>query len=127
MLALEYSARFQRDYKKLQKKHFDVTLIDNVIKLIEKNDAESNRVLKTQHKMHSLSGQWAGSLECHVVNFGDCLLVWQVQNDLAVFLRTGTHDDIFKQRKTGSSKAGSNNTQSSKTGSKKAGPKKAKS
>ena len=115
MLALEFSALFQRDYKKLQKKHFDVTLIDDVIKLIEKNDAESNRVLKAQHKMHSLAGQWAGSLECHVVNFEDCLLVWQVQNNLAVFLRTGTHDDIFKQRKTGSSKTAANKAKSKKS------------
>ena len=97
MLELEYSAHFLRDYKKAEKKHKDVALVDHDIKLIEKDDKASKKELKTRHKMHTLSGEWAGSFECHVANIGDWLLVWQVSDGLAVLLRTGTHDEIFKK------------------------------
>lgn len=46
--------------------------------------------------MHDLKGKWAGAKECHIANFGDWLLVWQVSGDIAVFLRTGTHEEIFR-------------------------------
>jgi mRNA interferase YafQ len=46
--------------------------------------------------MHRLNGKWAGSLECHVANIGDWLVVWQENENIAIFLRTGTHDEIFK-------------------------------
>ena len=40
--------------------------------------------------------EWLGSHECHVANAGDWLVVWRADNKLAVFQRTGSHDDIFK-------------------------------
>jgi mRNA interferase YafQ len=46
--------------------------------------------------MHRLKGEWAESYECHVANIGDWLVVWLETDGLAVFLRTGTHDEIFK-------------------------------
>ena len=46
--------------------------------------------------MHTLSGKWSGSNECHVCNAGDWLLVWSVKGDLAVMQRTGTHDELFR-------------------------------
>ena len=97
MLQLDYSAHFLRDYKKAEKKHRDVGLLDDVIKLIEKDDQSSKKELKTRHKMHTLTGKWEGSFECHVANIGDWLLVWQVSDGLAVLLRTDTHDEIFKK------------------------------
>ncbi len=97
MLELEYSAHFLRDYKKAQKKHKDVGFVDDVIKLIEKDDKFSKKELKSRHKTHTLTGDWAGSFECHVAKVGDWLLVWQVSDGLAVLLRTGMHDEIFRK------------------------------
>ena len=97
MLELEYSAHFLRDYKRARKKHKDVSLVDEVIKLIEKDDKSSKKKLKSRHKMHTLTGEWAGSFECHVANVGDWLLIWQVSDGMAVLLRTGTHDEIFRK------------------------------
>ena len=37
----------------------------------------------------------SGSMECHVANAGDWLLVWAQTDDQAYFQRTGGHDDLF--------------------------------
>ncbi len=47
--------------------------------------------------MHKLQGVWKNSLECHVANVGDWLLVWSVKGDRAYLQRTGTHDEIFRK------------------------------
>lgn len=98
MLKIEFSPQFQRDYKRLMKKHEKIELLDNVIKLISKDSKMSKRELKQHHNMHRLSGKWAGSWECHVANIGDWLLVWRVSGGVAYLVRTGTHDEIFKQK-----------------------------
>jgi len=47
---------------------------------------------------HPLSGEWEGHRECHVG--GDFLLAYKldtnVKNGLAVFVRAGTHADLFE-------------------------------
>ena len=96
MLRIEFSARFAKDYKRLTRKHFEMKLIDNVIRLISANTKESKIELKERHNMHSLKGKWAGNFECHVANIGDWLLVWKVSNNTAYMIRTGSHDDIFR-------------------------------
>lgn len=53
------------------------------------------QVLRQRHRMHELKGAWRNARECHVANAGDWLCVWQVVGDLAIFLRTGSHDDVF--------------------------------
>ena len=47
--------------------------------------------------MHKLKGEWKDSLECHVANVGDWLLVWCVRENKAYLQRTGTHDEIFRK------------------------------
>ena len=97
MLKIEYSPRFKRDYKKLIRKHKRIELLDHVIRLIAADNEASNNELLTHHNMHALKGNWAGANECHVANFGDWLLVWKVANGVAYLVRTGTHDEIFRQ------------------------------
>ena len=97
MLQIEYSPKFERDYKGLIKKHQKIELLDNVIRLIAQDDKVSKRELKQHHNMHKLLGKWAGSYECHVANVGDWLLVWRVSNGVAYMTRTGTHDEIFRK------------------------------
>lgn len=47
---------------------------------------------------HPLGGDWDGHRECHVG--GDFLLAYKLDNrnktELVVFVRTGTHADLFK-------------------------------
>jgi mRNA interferase YafQ len=46
---------------------------------------------------HSLGGAWSGHLECHVG--GDFLLVYKLDDSVragqVIFVRTGTHADLF--------------------------------
>lgn len=96
MLTAKFDARFARDLKRLDRKHVDDAPLEKVISLILENTPDSIEELKRRHNMHTLSGSWAGSNECHVCNAGDWLLVWRVVGDLAIMQRTGTHDDIFR-------------------------------
>ncbi|MCE1182830.1 MAG: type II toxin-antitoxin system YafQ family toxin [Rhodocyclales bacterium] len=42
---------------------------------------------------HPLKGDWATYRECHVG--GDFLLIYQANEQQIVFVRTGTHSDLF--------------------------------
>ncbi len=95
MLRPEYTSKFERDVKRLKNKHVDVEPLKDVIRLVLTNDSASLEELRRRHRMHELKGSWRGTKECHVANAGDWLCVWQTTDDLAVFLRTGTHDEIF--------------------------------
>lgn len=74
-LNLEYAPRFKRDYKRLQSKGRDISRLHELFDLIRENSSTSQETLRTRHHMHTLSGQWDGSNECHVCNAGDWLLV----------------------------------------------------
>ena len=96
MLRAEFTPQFERDSKKLKKKHVDLTPLKALVALVLLDTDESRDELRRRHNMHSLKGDWAGSLECHVANAGDWLVVWREGNGLAVFQRTGSHDEIFR-------------------------------
>lgn len=96
MLTAKYLPCFERDVKRLARKHLDMHLLYEIVDLILQDTRESKRVLKQRHDMHRLKGEWAGSNECHVANIGDWLVIWKTGNGLAVFQRTGTHDDLFR-------------------------------
>ena len=96
MLEAQYTPQFQRDTKRLKKKHVDLAKLKTVVNLVIENSSESISELKRRHNMHELKGDWAGSKECHVANAGDWLVIWREGNGLAVFQRTGTHDELFK-------------------------------
>lgn len=95
-LSAQYTPAFLRDVKRLRKKHVDDTPLAEVIDLILQNSAESLAELRRRHNMHALSGSWSGSLECHVCNAGNWLLVWITFDDVALMQRTGTHDELFR-------------------------------
>ena len=96
MLAAQYTPKFERDVKALTKKHYDIALLGEVVNLVLEDTEQSKAVLRQRHNMHSLKGVWAGSSECHIANAGDWLVIWKTGNGLAVFQRTGSHDDLFR-------------------------------
>ncbi len=98
-LLAQYSPTFERDLKRLAKKHYDVERIAEVVDLILENSEESKAMLRQHHNMHTLRGVWQGSKECHVCNAGDWLLIWRVSDKIALMQRTGTHDELFKKGK----------------------------
>lgn len=92
----DFTPRFKRDYKRLAKRGADLRALHELFSLICENTLEARQELLRHHNMHRLSGAWAGSNECHVCNAGDWLLVWAVKDSLAIFQRTGTHEEIIR-------------------------------
>ncbi len=90
MYQLTTTKQFEKDYKLCKKRGLDMILIHTVL---EKPEVAGS--LAARYKTHSLKGQYACFLECHIQ--GDWLLVW-LQNDTAkeiTLISTGTHSDLF--------------------------------
>ncbi len=96
MLRPNFTARFQKDVKRLEQKHVQLGPLRDVVNLIVQDTPEATLELKRRHGMHKLQGSWQGSLECHVANAGDWLLIWAVAGEQAYFQRTGSHDELFR-------------------------------
>lgn len=56
MLKPDYTAAFQRDIKKLKRKHTDLRPLKEVIRLVLEDTADSKEVLRRRHRAHTLTG-----------------------------------------------------------------------
>ncbi|MBR3234829.1 MAG: type II toxin-antitoxin system YafQ family toxin [Atopobiaceae bacterium] len=92
----DFTPAFSRDVKRLNRRHVDLTPLEEVIELVCRNDASATSELKRRHNMYTLKGSWLGSHECHVANAGDWLLIWRSSDTVAAFQRTGSHDELFR-------------------------------
>ena len=96
MLRAEFTPQFQRDAKRLKAKRVDLAPLKSLVGLVLRNTPEAFEELRRRHRMHDLKGSWAGGRECHVANAGDWLVIWREGEGLAVFQRTGSHDELFR-------------------------------
>ncbi len=84
------SKRFDKELKLCQKRGYKMQLIHDAIKLLV-----TTGTLPAEYRPHKLSGNLHGIWECHIQP--DWLMTWE-QNDTELtllFLRTGTHSDLF--------------------------------
>ncbi len=88
MLTADYTNRFKKDYKLAVKRHFDIALIDAVIR-----DLINEVPLPEKYQDHALIGDYIGCRECHIKPAW--LLIYQIGNGVIVFERTGTHSGLF--------------------------------
>ena len=90
MLKIRFSTVFKKDYKRLKKRRYDMTALDDTIRMI----AECQELPKS-YRDHALINDYSGCRECHIAS--DWLLVYEIrQSELILYLtRTGTHSDIF--------------------------------
>lgn len=90
MLNIQYSLQFKKDYKKIIKRGYNPTLLENVLKILI-----TYKALPTKYKEHNLSGKYKDYKECHITP--DWLLIYKTnQSTLTLILtRTGTHSDLF--------------------------------
>ena len=95
-LRVSFTSQFERDVKRLRKKHVDIRPLKAVVDLVAQDTPESLDELRRRHGMHTLRGEWLGSCECHVANAGDWLCIWRANDAVAVFQRTGSHDELFR-------------------------------
>ena len=91
MNKLHLTTQFKKDVKKAKRRGKDTAKLQEVIEKIATGTS-----LDPRHKPHRLAGQWAPSWECHVEP--DWLLIWNDEGpEEIIFLRTGTHSDLFKK------------------------------
>lgn len=91
MLKVEYTTQFKRDLKLARKRKKDMAALQQVMKKIEHEE-----ILNPQLKDHPLTGNWKAHRELHVGP--DWLLIYKLipEEKMAIFVRTGTHSDLFK-------------------------------
>jgi mRNA interferase YafQ len=84
------TSRFRKDYKLMEKRNLDMSLIDEVISKLAKGIPlpESNRD-------HALTGNYTGHRGCHIQP--DWILIYRVYDDVLVLslTRTGSHSDVY--------------------------------
>ena len=89
--AFDYAKSFVKDWDRLNRSgRYDMGRLKEVMLLLVANDAP----LGAEWKDHDLQGDWADHRECHVG--GDFLLIYYIDGDSLVFVRTGTHSELFE-------------------------------
>lgn len=90
-MRIEYSNQFNRDYKKLIKKHYDQQLLQDAVTAIVNQDHNTLKQLKD----HSMSGNWQGFRELHIQK--DWLLIYLIKDGhtVLVLTRTGSHQQLL--------------------------------
>ena len=92
MYEFAYTQKFLRDVKKIKKKHFDSSMLDQVLDdLTNYNSA----LLKRKYRKHQLKGRWSEYEELHVD--ADWLLVYKHDKNRMVLtlMTTGSNDQTL--------------------------------
>ncbi len=92
MYHIKFTSTFRKSYNLMQKRGYDISLLDNVIELLR-----TGAKLDEKYRDHALTGNFIGFRECHIKP--DWLLVYLIENDVLTLtcVDTGTHSDIFKK------------------------------
>ena len=90
MLTIRYETSFKKDFKKIVKRGYNISLLEEVIELLANGES-----LPAKYRDHALIGDYADCRECHIQP--DWLLIYQIDGgELILYLtRTGTHSDLF--------------------------------
>ena len=90
MLKLVTTATFRKDYKRIKKRGYDISLLETVLEQLL-----SEKKLEEKYRDHALIGNYFGFRECHILP--DWLLIYAVNNSELILTasRTGTHSDLF--------------------------------
>ena len=92
MYEFAYTQMFLRDVKKIKKKHFDLSRLDQELDdLADYNSA----LLKRKYRNHQLKGRWSKYEELHVD--ADWLLVYKRDKNrmILTLMTTGSHDQTL--------------------------------
>lgn len=90
MLELVTTGQFRRDYKRIKKRGYDISLLEEVINLLQQEEP-----LEACYRNHRLIGNYDGFYECHILP--DWLLIYAIDKEKLILTasRTGTHSDLF--------------------------------
>ena len=93
--ATDYTKAFLKDWERLGRSgRYDLHRLKEAMLLLIANEAP----LGPEWRDHSLVGDWEGHRECHIG--GDFLLLYKLSDHtkpgVLVFVRAGTHADLFE-------------------------------
>lgn len=88
MLQLNTSTKFKKDYKLCTKRGYNLNLLQATVQTLR-----IPAPLPIKNRDHSLSGEYTGCRECHILP--DWLLIYRVYGNELYLVRTGTHADLF--------------------------------
>lgn len=90
--AISLTAQFRKDYKLAKKRGLKLEALAEVVTFLANGQA-----LPEKNRDHSLSGNWIGHRECHILP--DWLLIYRIDDDVLVLTlaRTGTHSDLLSK------------------------------
>jgi|SRR5579875_241405 len=89
--ACDYTKSFLQDWKRLTRSgRYDLKRLKEAMLLLIANDAP----LGPEWRDHALKGEWADHRECHIG--GDFLLLYRLEENTVIFVRAGTHADLFE-------------------------------
>jgi len=80
--------RFRKDLKQARRRGYDLKKLEAVLDLLL-----AGKPLPAACEDHPLKGKWQGYRDCHIGP--DWLLIYRIDGDELVLVRTGTHADIF--------------------------------
>lgn len=88
----DYTKAFLKDWERLSRSgRYDMHRLKEAMLLLIANDVP----LGPEWLDHPLKGGWADHRECHIG--GDFLLIYQASAAAIVFVRTGTHSELFEE------------------------------
>ena len=86
----DYGKAFLKDWQRLlHSGKQDMSRLKEPMLLLIQNDGP----LPAEWLDHELDGEWADHRELHAK--GDLLLVYRVEGDQVIFVRAGTHSELF--------------------------------
>lgn len=86
----DHTRQFEKDWQKLTHSgKQDMQRLKDVMLLLIANLGP----LPAEWLDHELEGDWADHRECHAK--GDLLLIYRLQADSVIFVRAGTHSELF--------------------------------
>jgi len=87
-VVIRTTSRYKRDVKRAKSRGKNPHELHRIVEALLVGEDLADR-----HRVHRLSGRWAGYWECHIEP--DWLLIWTYQDDVLLLVRTGTHADLF--------------------------------
>lgn len=90
MLDLVTTAQFRKDLKRIRKRGYDLSKLDDILQSLQREE-----LLPVKHHDHVLTVDYIGFRECHIEP--DWLLVYAIDKGQLILTasRTGTHSDLF--------------------------------
>jgi mRNA interferase YafQ len=90
MYKIQLTSKFKRDVKLLEKRGYDLSLLDDIIRKLANGET-----LPPQYRDHPLKGNRKGYRDCHIKD--DWVLIYKINKGVLtlVLSATGTHSDLL--------------------------------